>query len=139
MNVSMKRTTEDDFYAERFGERLEEVYEAAKNKGVSDQKFAESIGVERPQLRKYLRGEAVPSVRTVALARRHHGIGVSYDNIEVSEMLGKRRRKRRSVARAMQLRLPFSVQAGDPTKVEVELKSLRPRRYELRIKMKQAG
>lgn len=135
----MKRTTEDDFYAERFGERLEEVYEAAKKKGVSDQRFAESIGVERPQLRKYLRGEAVPSVRTVALAQRHYGIGVSYDNIEVSQMLGRTKRKCQSVVPTMQLRLPFSVQVGDPTKIEVELKSLRPRKYELRIKMKQAG
>jgi transcriptional regulator with XRE-family HTH domain len=135
----LKRTTEDDFYAERFGERLEEVYEVAKKKGVSDQKFAQSIGVERPQLRKYLRGEAVPSVRTIALAQRHYGIGVSYDNIEVSQMLGRTRRRRKPGVPTMQLRLPFSLQFGDPTKVEVELKSLRPRKYELRIKMKQAG
>jgi len=133
----VKRTTEDDLYAERFGECLEGAYESAKKKGISDQKFAESIGVARAQLRKYLHGEAVPSVRTIALAQRNLGIRVPYDNIEVGQMLAGTRIRTRP-APAMQLRLPFSLQ-GNPRNFEVELKSVRPRKYELRIRMKQVG
>lgn len=61
---SVKRTREDDIYAEQFGEQLAKVYLAAKSNGTTDHVFAESIGVERAQLRKYLRGEAVPNVTT---------------------------------------------------------------------------
>jgi len=133
----VKRTPEDDTFAAQFGERLEQAYEAAKSKSVTDQAFAESIGVQRPQLRKYFRGEAVPSVRTVALARRRYGISVSYAGVETGKLLG-RHSKGRTVTNPVQLRLPFSLEIPEPEKYEVELKAIRPKRYELRIRAKRA-
>ncbi len=135
----MKRTREDDVYAQRFGERLEKAYKAAKASEITDQTFAESIGVERSQLRKYLRGEAVPSVRTVALAQRNHGISEAYESVDVGKLLSNKSARRKPVLRPVQLRLPFSLEVADPSQFEVELKSLKPRKYELRIRVKQAG
>jgi transcriptional regulator with XRE-family HTH domain len=135
----VKRTPEDDLYAERFGEHLEEAYRAAKSKEVTDQTFADSIGVKRSQLRKYLRGASVPSVRTVALALRNYGIKVAYEDVQVAKVVGGKRTGGRLLPRLVQLRLPFSLDVTDPDKFEVELKSLKPRRYELRIRVKKAG
>ncbi|HWZ43140.1 MAG TPA: helix-turn-helix transcriptional regulator [Candidatus Saccharimonadales bacterium] len=135
----MKRTPEDDIYAEHFGDRLAEVYRSSKSAGATDQAFAESIGVERSQLRKYLRGEAVPSIRTVALALRHYAISVQYEKVDVAKALGAREPSAKSKSRPMQLRLPFSIEVADPNKFEVELKSLKPRKYEIQIRMKRTG
>jgi len=134
-DISVKRTPEDDAFAAAFGALLEEAYQDSKFKKVTDQAFAESIGVERPQLRKYLRGDAVPSVRTIALAQRKYGINVPYENVQVAKALGNRPARRRSLPHPVQLRLPFSVEINDSGKVEVELKSLKPRKYELRIRV----
>jgi hypothetical protein len=43
----MKRTAEDDTFAVEFWRELKAKYAVAKRKGVTDQVFAESIGVER--------------------------------------------------------------------------------------------
>jgi len=75
----MKRTPEDAAFAVEFGRELYVKYSDAKTRGVTDDVFAKSIGVVRAQLDKYLRGEAVPSVRTVALAHAGYGIAVAYD------------------------------------------------------------
>lgn len=133
----MKRTPEDELYAREFGLELQCAYELAKSSGTTDQKFAESIGVERPQLRKYFRGEAVPSVRTVAFAFRQHGINVSYAGSKLGKRMGSSRRKRSSNVYPSQLRLPFSVYVSGGTEFEVELKSIKPARYELRVNLKQ--
>jgi transcriptional regulator with XRE-family HTH domain len=115
----------------------EKAYKAEKLKDVTDQTFAESIGVERPQLRKYFRGDAVPSVRTVALAKRKYGISVPYADVDTGRLLGSRAKKR-TASRPVQLRLPFSLEFADPRDFEVELKSLKPRKYELLVRVKRA-
>jgi transcriptional regulator with XRE-family HTH domain len=135
----VKRTPDDDAFAVAFGQRLEKAYESAKLRKVTDQAFAETIGVQRPQLRKYFRGEAVPSVRTVALARRHYGINVGYRDIDVGKVLGGRLKRREASSLPLQLRLPFSLNVVDPGKYEVELKAFTARKYELRIRRKEAG
>ncbi len=135
----MKRTPEDDVYAVRFGELLEEAYRAAKASKTTDQRFADSIGVKRSQLRKYLRGEAVPSVRTVALAHRNHGVSVAYEEVQVGKLVGTRPRGRKVMRPAVQLRLPFSLEVADARKFEVQLRSVKPRKYELRIRVKETG
>jgi transcriptional regulator with XRE-family HTH domain len=65
-----KRTADDDAFVMRFASELRREYEKAKAKdgGTSDQAFAESIGVERASLDRYLNGKSMPSVRTVAFA-----------------------------------------------------------------------
>jgi len=137
-DIAVKRTPEDDTFAEQFGEQLEEAYKAEKAKDVTDQMFAESIGVKRPQLRKYFRGNAVPSVRTVALAKRRYGISVPYAEVETGRLLGSRRKKS-TTSSPVQLRLPFTLEFADPRDFEVELKSIKPRKYELLVRVKRTG
>jgi transcriptional regulator with XRE-family HTH domain len=133
----VKRTPEDDIFAEQFGERLEEAYKTAKAQGITDQVFAEAIGVERPQLRKYFRGQAVPSVRTVALAQRRYGVSVPYARVDTGTLLGSRPR-RQPQPKMMQLRLPFSIEGGESGDYDVEVRAIKPRKYELRIRTKRA-
>ena len=135
-DVPVKRTSEDEAFAAAFGELLEKAYDASKSKKITDQEFAESIGVERPQLRKYFRGMAVPSIRTVAMAQRKYGINVPYGNVAAPKGLGGRGRQRTSGP--IQLRLPFSLEVTDPNKFEVQLKAIRPGKYELSIRSKGA-
>jgi transcriptional regulator with XRE-family HTH domain len=134
--MPVKRTPEDDAFAAAFGELLEKAYDTSKLNKITDQEFAESIGVERPQLRKYFRGVAVPSIRTVAMAQRKYGINVPYANVMAAKGLGAKGRQRTSVP--LQLRLPFSLEVADPSKFEVQLKALRPGSYELSIRSKGA-
>jgi transcriptional regulator with XRE-family HTH domain len=137
MMCDVKRTSEDDAFASQFGNSLEKAYDLAKSNNITDQAFAESIGVERPQLRRYIRGEAVPSVRTVALAHRAYGISVPYAGIETGKSLGKKS-KRKVIVDNLQLRLPFSLEVAEPHKYEIELKAIRPKKYEIRVRLKRA-
>lgn len=81
----------------------------------------------------------MPSIRTVALAQRAYGISVEYAGIEIAKLVGRKRGGRQAPVNPVQLRLPFSLELADPNAFEIELKSVKPRRYELRIRIKRAG
>ena len=72
------------------------------------------------------------------MAQKEYGINVPYDGVSIAKTLGSGK-SRQARPRAVQLRLPFSLQGIDANKFEVELKSIRPRKYELRIRAKRAG
>jgi transcriptional regulator with XRE-family HTH domain len=129
--LSMKRTLQDDDFAAHFGRKLNVKYSEAKRSGVTDQVFATSIGVERAQLDRYLRGEAMPSVRTVALAYQKYGITVAYGSAKPH--LALRREKRGGEAKPTQLLLPFSIRSEGTENVEVKLRPLGTRKFELQL------
>ena len=110
-----------------------------KSKGVADEAFAASIGVKRPALKKYLRGMAVPSLHTVALAKRNYGIDIRYDDVDLGKLAQGGRSRRTSTGPAIQLRLPFSIELSRPAGFEVALKKLKNHKYELRIRSKRVG
>lgn len=130
----MKQTPEDQEYAQRFGERLESAYTLAKSNGVTDEAFAASIGVKRSALKKYLLGKSTPSLRSIVLAKRNHQISVPYGETGLGRILQRDRDRPRHTA--LQLRLPFSLQMSQGDKYQVELKELKPLKYELRISAK---
>jgi len=131
----MKRTPEDDSFAVDFGRELTVKYSRAKRKGVTDQAFAASIGVARAQLDKYLRGEAVPSVRTVALALRKHGVAVPYDKIPVHGSLGRKQRPKKAIETG-QLLLPFTILSEGPERIGVRFKPVSTRNFEVHLMVK---
>ena len=134
----MKRTPEDASFAAEFGRELYAKYSEAKIRGVTDEAFAKSIGVVRAQLDKYLRGEDMPSVRTVALAHEAHGISVPYGRVAVSSTLaGQRRRKARPLTD--QLELPFTIWAEGPGQFDVKLRPVSARRFSLQLTIKRTA
>lgn len=132
----MKRTSEDTAFALDFGRELRSKYDDAKRRGLSDADFAKSIGVVRAQLDRYLRGEAVPGIRTVALAYRHYGIATPYGDTAVPTALTGRRRRRKSTND--QLELPFTVWAEGPGIAELKLKPVSARKFALLLTIKKA-
>jgi hypothetical protein len=128
----MKRTPQDDIFVAVFSEELAKKYSAAKRKAVTDQEFADSIGVARAQSDKYLRGVAMPSVRTVALALREHGIAVPYDRIAVNHLLGRRKRTKKTPD-LDQMILPFRILSEGPESVGVRFKPVSTRNFELHL------
>jgi transcriptional regulator with XRE-family HTH domain len=132
----MKRTDEDTAFALEFGQELKRKYDKAKESGVSDSSFAESIGVVRGQLDRYLRGEAVPGVRTVALAFRNYAISVQYGGTAVTDALRKRRRGRKSLLD--QLELPFTVLSNVAGSLDVKLKPVSARKFALQLIVRRA-
>jgi transcriptional regulator with XRE-family HTH domain len=134
----MKRTPEDAAFAFEFGRELQVKYSEAKTRGLTDDVFAKSIGVARAQLDKYLRGEDMPSVRTVAMAHEAHGISVPYRGVPVSSTLaGPRRRKARS--HADQLDLPFTIWADGPGKFDIKLRPISARKFSLQLTIKRTA
>jgi transcriptional regulator with XRE-family HTH domain len=122
-----KRTPEDAAFAARFGRELKAKYDQAKEKKITDAVFAESIGVMRAQLDKYLRGEAVPGIRTVALARRKYGIAVPYDGVDVSRV----RNGARQASAPEQLELPFVIWAEGQGHFDLKLRPVSARKFAL--------
>ena len=131
----MKRTPEDASFAAEFGRELSAKYSAAKVGGVTDAVFAESIGVVRAQLDRYLRGEAMPSVRTVALAHKEYGITVPYGGRHISKAFTGRRR-REAQASIDQLEFPFTIMAEGPGKFDVKLQPVSARKFNLQLTIK---
>jgi len=101
---------------------------------VTDEVFAASIGVKRSALKKYLLGASTPSLRTVALAKRHYNVSVPYGETELGGILRKSKETPRGPT--LQLRLPFSLQIANREGFQVELKELNTMKYELRISTK---
>ena|ERR1051325_10303168 len=135
----MKRTPQDDTFATEFGAALMKKYLEAKNADISDQVFANSIGVERAQLDKYLRGEATPSVRTVVLAYRKYKIAVSYEGVLVRKAINDGKLPRARLANTDQLSLPFTIRAEGPENIELKFKPLSTRQFELQVTVKNRG
>ena len=126
----MKRTPEDTTFAAHFGREIRTKYEEAKQGGKTDAEFAASIGVARAQLDKYLRGEAVPAIRTIALARRIYGIAVPYGDTDVSH---PRKARRRQKAVPDQLELPFTIWAEGAGQFDLKLQPVSTRRFALSL------
>jgi transcriptional regulator with XRE-family HTH domain len=131
----MKRTPEDTAFAAQFGRELKLKYDEAKRRGVTDSAFAESLGVKRAPLDKYLRGEAVPGIRTLALARRTYGIAVRYEGVDVLNG-GKRNR---TVEQPNQMELPFVISAEGPGQFDLKLRPVSARKFALSIVVKKSG
>jgi transcriptional regulator with XRE-family HTH domain len=132
----MKRTPEDTTFAFEFGRELKARYDSAKRQGLSDEDFAKSIGVVRAQLDRYLRGEAVPGIRTVALAYRKYGIATPYGQTPAAAPLTGRKRRRKGTDN--QLELPFTVWAEGPGIAELKLKPVSARKFALLLTIKRA-
>src|ERR1039457_6437747 len=122
----MKRTPEDTAFATEFGRELKSKYDHAKKRGVTDDGFAKSIGVVRAQLDRYLRGEAVPGVRTAALAHREYGTAIPYGGIPTAKAFKGRRRQQQSTVD--QLELPFTLGAEGPGKFDLKLRPVSSRK-----------
>ena len=134
-----KRAADDDAFVVRFALELKRKYQEAKRAGKSDQVFAESIGVERASLDRYLNGESMPSVRTVAFAYREYGIAIPYKRVSLQDALPKRGRKRNREALA-QMVLPFIVQTEKAgTRVDLKLDSASDRKFAFRLIVDRAG
>ena len=131
----MKRTPQDDAFVADFSEELANKYSAAKRREVTDQEFAESIGVARAQLDKYLRGDAMPSVRTVALALREHGIAVPYDQVPMHHLLERRKRTKKNHSLGQML-LPFRILSEGPESIGVSFKPVSTRNFEVHLTVK---
>jgi transcriptional regulator with XRE-family HTH domain len=133
-----KRTAADDTFIAIFSPELKRKYEEAKQKGVTDQTFAESIGVERPQLDRYLDGKSMPSVRTVAFAYREYNIAIPYQGISLQSALPKSRKTRPPVPG--QMVLPLTIET-DKAKARIDFKlvPISPRKVELRLTVKSAS
>jgi len=139
MKRTAERTTDDDAFVAQFAPALKRAYQKAKEKGMTDQTFAESIGVERPQLNRYLDGESMPSVRTVAFAHREYGIAIPYNRVSLQDALPKRGRKKK-LDKVTQMVLPFTIQAEKAAaKVDLKLDSVSARRFAFRLIVDQVG
>jgi transcriptional regulator with XRE-family HTH domain len=139
MKRTAERTTDDDAFVAQFAPALKRAYQTAKEKGITDQTFAESIGVERPQLNRYLDGESMPSVRTVAFAHREYGIAIPYNRVSLQGALPKRGRKKKPEPMT-QMVLPFTIQAQkSAAKVDLRLDSVSARKFAFRLIVDQAG
>jgi transcriptional regulator with XRE-family HTH domain len=134
-----KRTEDDDAFIALFAPALKREYRKAKKKGITDQVFAESIGVERPSLDRYLDGESMPSVRTVAFAHREYKISIPYNRISLQSALPTNGKKKKPEA-LPQMVLPFTVEmekAG--THVDVKLDSVSVSKFAFRVIVDQTG
>jgi transcriptional regulator with XRE-family HTH domain len=135
-----KRTDDDDAFIAQFAPALKREYEKAKRKGITDQAFAESIGVERPSLTRYLDGESMPSVRTVAFAHRDYRIAVPYSGVSLQDALPKTVSKTRKKKPVSQLVFPFFIQTKKTTaKVGIRLDPVSDRKFTLSLIVDQAG
>jgi len=132
----MKRTQEDTEFAALFGRELKAKYDAAKRGDMTDAEFADSIGVVRAQLDKYLRGEAVPGIRSIALAKQRYGIDVPYDGIFVSKSAKKRGRNEPTTD---QLELPFVIWAEGPGQYDLKLRPVSARKFALDVVIKRTS
>jgi len=131
----MKRTPEDDAFAAQFGRELKPHYDAAKTRGKTDAEFANSIGVERAQLEKYLRGESVPAIRTLALAKRKLGISIPYGGVLLTDAARRRRMNQEDVN---QMKFPFEIRAEGPGAFDLKVRPVSARRFALDLIVKRS-
>lgn len=139
MKRTPERTADDDAFVRQFAPALKRVYRGEKEVGMTDQEFAESIGVERPQLNRILDGESMPSVRTVAFAHQEYKIAIPYSRVSMRGALPTKRGKQKP-APTSQMVLPFTIQTGKGgAKVDLKLAPISARTFALRLIVDRAG
>lgn len=136
----MKRTPEDIEFSAEFGRQLHARYEAATNRALgsealTDDEFAATLDVSRAALKKYLAGQAMPTLRTIILAYRRHRIAIPYLGTELFSAKGRRAS---GPHEATQLVLPFSVRGLGISGVQSRISATGENRYELRVNLKAA-
>lgn len=132
----MTRKEPGQEFVSLFAHKLQQVYarkRRSKNnqRGMTDEEFARSIGVERSQLKKYLLGGPMPSLHTVVSAYREHQILVPYDGVKLTTIV--RQRKASETPTEIQLTFPFSIQPSPISDVALELKPVRNNSYEIKV------
>ena len=137
----MKQTADDLTFAKEFARRLRPKYKEALKENLTkpkvkfDEEFAQTLGVDRAALWKYLNSPKppTPSIRTVVLAFKNYQIAVRYENVDTKAILTKARRTK-SVSEE-QMELPFFIRASGPHNVGMKLEPQRVggRLWRLRI------
>ena len=121
---------EDLRYKEEFVRRLNEEYE--KHTG-SDAAFAAKLDVSRPALKKYLNGDVMPGLRTVALAYANLGISVSYGKFDAKLLCSRGRSNKKSVE--AQLLLPFAIESLEQEDIQLELVGKKKNQIEMTVRI----
>jgi len=130
----MKRTEEDIVFAAAFARELIIHYgrvsgPRAGRRRMRDEEFAGTLGVSRSALKKYLKGRAMPGVRTLVLAYERYGINLPY----LGTPLFKGSRTRRPHQITGQLLLPFSIRSLNIGAVHAKVEATGPNRFEVRV------
>jgi transcriptional regulator with XRE-family HTH domain len=119
---------EDLRYKDEFTKRLNDEY---KKHAGSDAAFAAKLDVTRQALKKYLNGEVMPGLRTVALAYVNLGINVSYGKFDAKLLCSRGKSNKRSVE--AQLLLPFAIESLSQDDVQIELVDKKKNRIEMSV------
>lgn len=135
----MKQTEADRRFALEFGNKLTPLYEReVKAMGAlkSPADFAHCLGVSTGALQKYLRGQAMPSLRTVIKAYDEFGILIPYEGRNPSKIVQARGKKRATVP-DIQMSLPLIIESPN-SEISCELKKKAPGRFRIELQIKQA-
>jgi len=127
----VKQTAEDLQFAKEFVRQLRPKYNKAreldpdKPKVKFDEEFAETLGVDRAALWKYLNSPKppTPAIRTVVLAFKNYEIAVRYRGVDTKNILTKRHRHKQ--VSEQQMELPFFIRASGPHNVGMKLEPQR--------------
>lgn len=133
----MKRTDEDQQFGVEFAQRLKPLYEQALARGETERAFARRLGVDRGALQRYLRKNAMPSLRTVVLAYREFGIAIPYAGVQTYALISKKGRRRKG-ASELQMDLPLTIEAPQG-EINVVIKKKSAQRYRLQLHIRKTG
>jgi transcriptional regulator with XRE-family HTH domain len=133
----MKRTEEDQQFGAEFAQRLNPLYEQALARGEKERAFARRLGVDRGALQRYLRKNAMPSLRTVVLAYREFGIIIPYAGVHTHALISKKGRRRKG-ASELQMDLPLTIEAPQG-EINVVIKKKSAQRYRLQLHIRRTG
>jgi len=114
----MGRTTpEDEAFKQRVAEEFKRARDRASAKRFSVEQFAQTLGVTRAALHKYLSQKSIPSLRVLQRARQYWGVRLTYGE------LGDRYVKPKKDPRQME----FQFSAEDVSKEQIEIKKFSPK------------
>jgi len=114
----MRRSTpQDKAFKRKVAEEFGRARDKAAEKGLSVEQFAQSLGVSRAMLHKYLVQESMPGLRVLQRARKYWGVQLSYGG------LGQEFVKRSRDSRQMEMQ--FSIE--DISKDQIEIKKFSPK------------
>jgi len=133
----MKRTEEDQQFGIEFAQRLKPFYEQALSRGDTEKAFAQRLGVDRGALQRYLRKNAMPSVRTVVLAYREFGITIPYAEVQTQALISRKGRRRKGTSE-LQMDLPLTIEAPQG-EISVVIKKKSAQRYRLQLHVRKTG
>ena len=133
----MKRTAEDQQFGEDFSNALRPFYLQALDSGETEKAFARRLGVDRGGLQRYLRKNAMPSLRTVVMAYREFGIVVPYAGLSTSGLVARHGRRRRRISE-LQMDLPLTIEAPSG-EIDVVIKKKAPQRFRLQLRVRKTG